>query len=45
MYLSCHVTLRDHLIEGLGKYIYGSSSQYVTTLVSLVNIDSAIVEI
>ena len=38
MYLICHVTLHDHLIKGWCKYIGGSTSQYVTTLVSLVNI-------
>ena len=45
MYLICHVTLNDHLIVGSGKYMGGSFSQYVSTLVSLVNIGIVIVEI
>ena len=47
MHLICHVTLHDHLIVGVGscKYMSVSSSKYVTTLVSLVNIDIMTVEI
>ena len=45
MYLICHMTLHDHIIEGSWKYMVGSSSKYVLTLVSLVNIGIIIVEI
>ena len=47
MHLICHVTLHDHLIVGVGscKYMSVSSSKYVTTLVSLVNIDIMTAEI
>ena len=47
MHLICHVTLHDHLIVGVGscKYMGVSSSKYVTTLVSLVNIDIMTAEI
>ena len=45
MYLIFHVTLNNHFIEGLSKYMNGSSSEYVTTLVSFVNTGIMIVEI
>ena len=45
MYLICNVTLHDHHVERLWKYMGQSSSKYVTTLVGLVNISIVIVEI
>ena len=45
MYSVCFVTSKDHLIEGSCEFRDGSSSQYVTTLTSLVTIDIVIVEI
>ena len=44
MYLICHVTSQDHLIEGSCKFMGGSSSLYVTTLTSSEAIGSTIVE-
>ena len=45
MYLICHVTLQDHLIQGSCKFIGGSSLQYITMLASLMTIDIVIAEI
>ena len=35
MYLNCHVTSNDHLIEGLFKLMGGNSLRCVTALISL----------
>ena len=43
--LVCDVTSQYHLIEGSCEFLSGTSSQYVTTLTSLVTIDIAKVEI
>ena len=43
MYLICHVTLNDHMIKGLCKFMNESSSQHVTTLTGLVTIGIALV--
>ena len=40
MYLNCHVTSYDHLIEGSCDFIGGSSSRHVKTLISLVTIST-----
>ena len=45
MYLICHLTLHDNLIELLRIYKGGSSAKYLTILVSLLNIGIMIVEI
>ena len=45
MYLICHATSYDHLIEESYEFMGGSSLQYVTTLASLVTISILIVEI
>ena len=38
MYLICHVTSHDHLIEWTCELMGGSSLGYVTTLISFVTI-------
>ena len=45
MYLTCHVTPQDHIIEVSCECMGGSSSPYVTTLTNLVTIGIVIVEI
>ena len=45
MYLICHVTSQDHLIEGSFEFMGGSSLWYVTTLKNLVAIGIVIVAI
>ena len=45
MYLICHVTLHDHLIERACEFIGGNSLCYVTTLISLVTISIVMVVI
>ena len=35
-YLTCHVTLKNYVIEGSVNFVSGSSSWYITTLPSLV---------
>ena len=45
MYLICHMPSHDHLIEGLWKFLGGSSLRYVTTLISLAIISTVILEI
>ena len=45
MYLICHVTSHNHLIEGTCKFMGGSFLRYVTTLICLVAIGGMIVEI
>ena len=35
MYLICHVTSYDHLIEVSCKFVGGSSLRYVTTLITI----------
>ena len=37
-YLTCHVALQNHVIEGSSNFMSGSSSWYMTTLASLVTI-------
>ena len=44
MYLICHVTTHEHLIDGSCKFTGGSSLRYVT-LISLVTISIVSVEI
>ena len=36
---------QDHLVEGSGKFMGGNSSRYVTTLISLVTINSIKLEL
>ena len=47
MYLVCHVTSHDHLIERAYKFMGGSSLGYVTGLISLVlvTMSNVVVEI
>ena len=45
MYLICHLTSHDHLIEGSCAVLDGSFLQYVTTLISHVTINIVIVEL
>ena len=45
MYLICHVTSHDHLIERACEFIGGNSLCYVTTLISLVTISIVMVVI
>ena len=45
MFLICHVTSQVYLSEGPFEFMGGSSSQYVTTLTSLLNMGIVIVEI
>ena len=41
----CHVILQDHVIKGSCDFIEGSSSLYVTALLSLVPVVIVVVEI
>ena len=41
----CHVTLQNHVIKVLNNFMVRSPSRYVTTLPSLVAIDTVAVEI
>ena len=44
-YLTCHVSLQNHVIEGSSNFLSGSFSWYITTaLSSLVLIGIAVVE-
>ena len=45
MYLICHVASLDHLIVRACEFIGGKSLCYITTLISLVTISIAMVEI
>ena len=45
MYLICHVTSQDHLIERSYEIMVDSSLCYVTMLISLVTISIVMVEI
>ena len=45
MYLICHVTSYDNLIEGSCKFMGGSSLLHVTTLISFLTISIVIVEL
>ena len=45
MYLTFHVTLRDHLIQRVFEFMSGGSLYYVTALISLVIRRIVIVEI
>ena len=44
MYLTCHITPHDDLIEGSCEFMGGSSLRYVTFLIGLVTISIVIVE-
>ena len=44
-YIICDVILQDHVIKGSCDYIEGSSSLYVTALLSLVPVVIVVVEI
>ena len=44
-YLTCHVTLQNHVIDGSSNFISGSSSWYITTLASLEAIAMLVVKI
>ena len=44
-YLTFHVTLQNHVIEGSTNFMSGSSSWYITTLPSLVVIGIVVREI
>ena len=44
-YLTCHVTLQNHMIEGSSNLMSGSSSWCITTLPSLATVGVAVVEI
>ena len=39
MYLICHVTSHDHLIEESCNFMGGEFLQYVTTLISIVTVE------
>ena len=45
IYLVCHVTSHEHLIERAYEFMGGNSICYVTTLISLVAISIEMVEI
>ena len=45
MYLICLVTSKDDMIKDSWKFMDGSSSGYITTLTSLLNIGILLVEI
>ena len=45
MYLSCHLTLQDHVIKGFCDFIEGSPSLYRTNMPSLVAVVTVIVKI
>ena len=45
MFLICHATSQDHLIEGACKFMGANSLWYVTTLIILVTLSIVIVEI
>ena len=45
MYLICHLTSQDHLIEESFEFLCGRSSQYDTILTGLVTTGIVIVEI
>ena len=45
MNLVCHVIFQDHVIKVLCDFMGGSLSWYITTLPSLVAIDTVVVEI
>ena len=45
MFLICQVTSQNHVIEGSCNFLSGNSSWYVTTLLSLVAIGTAVVDI
>ena len=44
-YLTCHMTLQNHVIEGSSNFMSGSSSLYITTLPSLLAIGIIVVDI
>ena len=44
MFLICHMTSPDHLIERACEFMGGNSLCYVTTLISLVTIGIVMVE-
>ena len=44
MYLICHVTSHNHLIDWSWRFMVGSSLQYFTALIILVTIDVVVVE-
>ena len=44
-YLTCHLTLQNHVIEGSRNLMKVSSSWYITTLPSLVAVGIVAVEI
>ena len=43
-YLTCHMTLQNHVIDGSSNFINGSSSGYITTLPSLMAIAMLVVK-
>ena len=45
MYLICHVTSHDHLIERGCEFMGKNSLCYVTTLISLVTVSTLMVEL
>ena len=45
MYLICHVTSHDHVIEGSCEFMGGNSLWYIINLRGLVTISIVIVEI
>ena len=45
VYLICHVTLHDHLIEKVCKFMGGTPLCYVTRLIRLVTISIVMAEI
>ena len=45
MYLICHVTSHEHLIEGSCEFMGGSSLQYITILINLAAINIVILEV
>ena len=45
MVFACHVTLQDHVIKASNGFMVRSLSKYVTILLSLVAIDTLVVEI
>ena len=44
-YLTCHVTSRNQVMEELCNFMSGSSSLYLNTLPSLIDIGTEVVEI
>ena len=44
MYLICHVTLHEHIIQTANEFTGGSSLCYITTLISLEIINTVMME-